>query len=164
MEYHTVGNLLLLLTVSNEFSYRKNSNFIREKKRGGGLSIIIHESLRYQNFDQINNIKCTEIEKLAVITHEKNGKRTLLIGCYRPPNVDLRKSLKELESILEIAHLTDLPILLTGDFNINLAETNHIGSKYLELLQKYQLLQIIDKPTRVTNSKKKHFRPLNNKF
>ena len=43
---------------------------------------------------------------------------------------------------------------MTGDFNINLAETNHIGSKYLELLQKYQLLQIIDKPTRVTNSKK----------
>ena len=55
---------------------------------------------------------------------------------------------------MEIAHLTDLPILMTGDFTINLAETSNIGAKYIELLQKYQLLQIIDKPTRVTNSKK----------
>ena len=135
-------------------NYHDPINFIRNKKRGGGLSIIIHESLRYQNFDEINNLKCTEIEKLAVITYEKNGKRTLVIGCYRPPNVDLRKSLKELESIMEIAHLTNLPTIITGDFNINLAETNHIGSKYIELLQKYQLLQIIDKPTRVTTRKK----------
>ena len=48
---------------------------------------------------------------------------------------------------MEIAHLTNLPTIITGDFNINLAETNHIGSKYIELLQNYQLFQILDKPT-----------------
>ena len=37
-------------------NYHDPINFIREKKRGGGLSIIIHESLRYQNFDEINNL------------------------------------------------------------------------------------------------------------
>ena len=47
--------------------------------------------------------------------NEKNGRKSLIIGCYRPPNSNLKKSFEELELIMEIAHLSNLPTIITGD-------------------------------------------------
>ena len=135
-------------------NYHDPINFIRENKRGGGISIIIHESLRFTKNDEINQIKCTQIEKLAVNILDKNGKKILLLGCYRPPNSNLKKSFEELETIFKKAHLTNLPVVITGDMNINLHSTQDENATYHNLLQKFQFIQIVKEPTRITKSKK----------
>ena len=96
-------------------NYHLGINYVRSQRRGGGLSLVIHESLRFQKYDEIIKIKCTEIEKIAVEINEKNGRKSLIIGCYRPPNSNLKKSFEELELIMEIAHLSNLPTIITGD-------------------------------------------------
>ena len=91
-------------------NYHEPLKYIRTNKRGGGICIFTHESLRFKEYEKINLIKSEQIEKIAVEIIEKNCKNYLVIACYRPPDANLKKSKEELEIILKSAKLSELPI------------------------------------------------------
>ena len=77
-------------------NYHEPIKYIRTTKRGGGLCLLIHDSLKFNEYDKINSIKSEQIEKIAVKISEKKGKSYLVISCYRPPDSNMKKSLEEL--------------------------------------------------------------------
>ena len=133
-------------------NYQKPLQSLRQKKRGGGLSIHIRDDIDFEEYIEINNMKLNHIEKLAVIV--KNTKKFLLINIYRPPNENYNESLVELGNILEKATNSQLPFTLIGDFNIDLASKNHIARKYTELIQTFNCIQIVSLPTRISSQKR----------
>ena len=134
--------------------YHEPINYIRQNKRGGGLSLIIHESLRFKKYEIINQMSLTQLEKIALEITEKNGKKFILISCYRAPNSNLKKSFEEFEYLLEKAHLSQLPVVITGDMNVNLNKNDHTSKNYIDILQKYQFVQIIKESTRIVKNHK----------
>ena len=111
--------------------YQKPLQSLRQKKRGGGLSIHTRDDIDFEEYTEINNMQLNHIEKLAVIV--KNTKKFLLINIYRPPNENYYESLVEIGNILEKATNSKLPFTLIGDFNIDFASKNHIQRKCTEL-------------------------------
>ena len=55
--------------------YHEPINYVRMNKRGGGLSLIIHESLRFRNYEIINQMAFTQLEKIALEITENNGEK-----------------------------------------------------------------------------------------
>ena len=55
--------------------YHEPINYIRQNKRGGGLSLIIHESLRFKKYETINQMTLTQLEKIALEVTEKMVKK-----------------------------------------------------------------------------------------
>ncbi|CAB3997753.1 Hypothetical predicted protein [Paramuricea clavata] len=92
---------------------------------------------------------CIEVRK-------PNAKPILISTWYRPPNSN-SEILDSFEIFLQNIDKENKEIIITGDFNIDLmpSETDNSKAKRLkELLNTYQLSQVIKKPTRTTESTK----------
>ena len=78
-----------------------------------------------------------------------NAKPFLVCPVYRPPSVH-SSWIDLFEEELSIAQATGLEFILMGDFNIdfNLCTNN----KWLNLLQLFDLSQLVSEPTRVTQA------------
>ena len=83
-----------------------------------------------------------------------NCKTFLLISIYRPPGPQFKSSLNELKAILESANLSGLPVILSGDLNIDTLSKDSFSKDYFEILQTFQLIQHIREPTRISSKKK----------
>jgi exonuclease III len=135
--------------------YHNPIMYTRTKKRGGGCSVLIHSSLKYEIFSPIEKISCKHIEKVVVKVIDSKCKNFLLISLYRPPkNKFFKDSLSELREVLEAAIKSNLPIILSGDLNIDLLQNDYFSIKYLELLQTFHLNQYIENATRFSIFKK----------
>ena len=134
--------------------YHLPINQLRSNKKGGGISIYIRDHLEFEKYDIINKINCNHIEKLALKIIDKNCKTFLLIAIYRPPGPHFKKSLDELKSILESANLAGLPVIMSGDLNIDTLKKDSFSKDYFEILQTFQLIQHIREPTRISSHKK----------
>jgi len=79
----------------------------------------------------------------------------LLIAClYQPPR-DLHKFLQKFESLCTVCSKRT-NVIIIGDLNIDLIEDNassyHIRKKFVSLLQKHNLYNAINEPTRITEN------------
>ena len=135
-------------------NYHLPVNQLRLNKKGGGISIYIRDHLDFEKYDIINKINCNHIEKLALKIIDKNCKTFLLISIYRPPGPHFKSSLNELEAILEIANLSGLPVILSGDLNIDTLSKDSFSKDYFEILQTFHLIQHIREPTRISSQKR----------
>ena len=120
--------------------------------RGGGVCIYLKNSIKF------TRKTCFEIEDLEMLSVEikrTNSSPFLFTTWYRPPKLSVdcfdkfEIFLKQVDSIYK-------EIYILGDLNVNLLanspETHN--SRLSDLLDNYQLTQIIDKPTRITPSSK----------
>ena len=57
---------------------------LRNKNRGGGVSVHIRDDINFEEYKEINSIKTNNLEKVAVLI--KNTKHFILVNIYRPPN------------------------------------------------------------------------------
>ena len=135
-------------------NYHLPINQLRSNKKGGGISVYVRDHLEFEKYDIINKINCNHIEKLALKIIDKNCKTFLLITIYRPPGPHFKRSLDELKAILESANLSGLPVILSGDLNIDTLSKDSFSKDYFEILQTFQLIQHIREPTRISSHKK----------
>ena len=127
-------------------------NFIRKdrvevlNKYGGGLIMYFRESLNVKRRPE------TEISNLETIWAEitlPNAKPFLVCSVYRPPD-SLSNWIDLFEEELSVAQASGLEIILMGDFNIDyISCTNR---KWLNLVQLFDLSQLVSEPTRVTQT------------
>ena len=118
----------------------------RDKKRGGGVGMYIHESVKFKKRDDITE-KDNTMEHMWM---EIKGRHDsfLLAALYQPsPTLaDKRVWLTKLDTLLAyISTIWTGPIVITGDTNIDLLE---IAQEYRELLRNHGLNQHVSKPTR----------------
>ena len=95
------------------------------KRRGGGVSLYIHNSLQYKvrndlkigNDQETINSVFVEIDK-----NTTNTKRNLIVGCiYRPPWVKIADFITALTPKLEKLRSENKYTLLMRDYNVDIA-------------------------------------------
>lgn len=132
-----------LININSYKIYRRDRG-----SRGGGLCIFAKVVL---NTIRIN-VKSNAIEQLWI--NLKYKKESIAVGVvYKPPNQDSNTFLSEFEDELGLISPTVDNIICTGDFNINILNLdNLIVSNLFSILEAFNLKQIIESPTRVTQS------------
>ena len=122
-------------------------------RRGGGVAIYIRNTIPYV---ERSTIIPENVEAVCIEVRKPNAKPILISTWYRPPNSN-SEILDSFEIFLQNIDKENKEIIITGDFNIDLmpSETeNSKANRLKELLNTYQLSQLIKKPTRTTESTK----------
>ena len=123
----------------------------RDRNRNGGgvgMYIISHipYTIRKDLFPDNLELICVEIKK-------PKSKPFLITTWYRPPNSSV-ELFSEFENFLKLLEDENKEIIITGNLNCNLLEQNKSlpTSKLLDLVDIYQLQQLIQSPTRITST------------
>ena len=125
----------------------------RDKKRGGGIAIFSSIDLPSPKpFAALNKIY-DSIECIAVET-KLDHSNLVIVGIYKPPSKSFQIFLKELRKILQILKNSNSNFIIGGDFNVNLLEQNQNSIAYLDILDEFQVKQLVKGPTRITSRSK----------
>ena len=85
---------------------------------------------------------------------QANSKSFIFSSVYRPPNTTA-ETFSKIGRLIQLVDNENKEVYMLGDLNCNLLDSNLSNVKMLqEIMQLYQLTQIIDDPTRVTKSTK----------
>ena len=96
--------------------------------------------------------KVKHMEFLGIEVSLEDFWKVLIIGIFRPTGKTPTDILKELELIFKTALDTNLPVIIAGDFNIDVTNVNDaLAKKYAALVNKYNLRMIVRDPTRITS-------------
>ena len=122
----------------------------RYQQLRGGVAVYVRENL---NVTRRIDLECNEIESVWLELHQNKTKSFLIGYIYRPPS-SLVSWYDIFEKNLECASKINAHLMILGDFNINLFKDacNKNASTLSELCTSYGLTQIIERPTRVTNT------------
>ena len=131
--------------------YTLASGFCTKVSLGGGVCILIYKSIEHQPIDLSNFCYEKTLEICAVKLQFESLK--LIIFCvYRAPTGNLERFFSLMEKILNHLLQPKLTFLICGDLNINLLTKSNDASKLLTLMNTFNLTQVVDFPTRITNN------------
>ena len=122
----------------------------RTNKRGGGVGIFIKENYKFVVNETMNklDLKKTEIIAVDINLENKLGTKITIIVIYKPPEVDLKTTLDDLDKILSAT--CNKKAIICGDMNIDLSNRNKQTELYTEKLQEYNMIQTVNAYTRIT--------------
>ena len=120
-------------------------------KKGGGVCILVHKSLYYNELNTINNLQFKHIEQIS-IELKVQRKNLLVSSLYRPPNTNVTEFNEEYENLLRKMQATKLDIVIGLDHNLDLLKIeNHKPTQdFFNINIDNQLFPTITKPTRIT--------------
>ncbi|KAK9730908.1 hypothetical protein QE152_g14098 [Popillia japonica] len=124
------------------------SCFSRTSKLHGGSCILVPIGTEYTELESLKE-KSKELVLECSAIKIKNP-NLVIINIYRPPTADTGEFLRILNVILQEVPI-ETTILLSGDFNIDLAKRERVTESFLDILWSYNLHPTIDSPTRVTD-------------
>ena len=126
----------------------------RDRNRhGGGVAIYIRKVIPYLER------KCLipdNVEAICLEIQKPNAKPIIISTWYRPPG-SKSELLERFELFLQNIDNENKETIITGDFNINLLPKENelsVAERFKELLNTFQLQQLINKPTRITETTK----------
>ena len=123
----------------------------------GGTLLYVRNHLSYKTRNDLNILKCAELESVffEIITCKKSN---ILVACiYRHPLMDLNEfNDYYLNELLHKLSSENKSVILLGDFNVDLMKhDNHYPTnKFLDSLSSYLFLPHITQPTRKRDSSK----------
>ena len=115
-----------------------------QNKNGGGLVLYCRNSL---NCSRRSDLEISSLETIWAEIELPNARPFLVCTAYRPPNA-LSEWIDLFEEELSIAQATGLEYIVMGDFNIDLHTCTN--TKWLNMLQLFDLYQLITESTRIT--------------
>ena len=118
-------------------------------RNGGGVAIYIRNVIPYTI---CNHLLSSTVEAICIEINKPNSKPLLISTWYRPPDAKI-ELLVHFENFLQNIDEEDKNFVITGDFNCNFLSTennNQHTNKLIELINEYQLQQLITSPTRIT--------------
>src|ERR1700712_4572600 len=123
----------------------------RYNKRGGGVAVYLRDNIfKYS----VILTPQDQSEQLWIQVEFLNSKFALCVF-YRPQNFPMNTFLQELENNLSNFASSHDFVIITGDFNEDYLTPNHNVTKLNKILQAFSLKQIVDKPTRYTQTSAK---------
>ena len=117
-----------------------------QNKSGGGVLLYYRKSV---NCKRIYELEVSKIETLWAELSLPNSKPFLVCTVYRPPSSN-SEWIDLFEEELSIAQTTGLELITMGDINIDLKLS--LNKKWQNLIELFDLSQLIKDPTRVTES------------
>jgi hypothetical protein len=114
-----------------------------DSKRGGGVAILYHNSLKSTPFSipQFSTFECMGTNISTSLSSFK------LIVIYRSPSSSIASFFEELESLLELHVSSSIDIIITGDFNIHVDSSDYFSNRFADILHTFNLKQLISFPT-----------------
>ena len=128
----------------------------RKGRRGGGVSLFIHESIDFKIRNDLNLVFNDVVESVFVEIDKSIfcTPNNILIGeIYRPPNTSIVEFNNCLEQLLAVISRSNILCYLMGDFNINLLNTytHEQSCEFLNIFLSYNFVPLISRPTRCTS-------------
>ena len=137
--------------LSSDFNHVK---VYRKHRKGGGVSLFIHDSIDYREIPDLStcneHIECIfiEIDPLCA------GDKAVVIGAvYRPPNTNIASFLDDhLTPLLSHPLLRSKHCYILGDFNVNLLnyETHQPTANFIDIMFESSFIPLINRPTRIS--------------
>ena len=140
------------LRVPNYDMYRLDRDTSQGKNSGGGLVTYCHK--KYV-FEQLHDWSCStpELEMQWFRLSLPETRPTLIANTYRPPTGNIDTAIEIIKTRMnDIEGNPDIVIL--GDFNIDVSKKGPHMTKYQNFLKSFLLDQLINAPTRITNTSK----------
>ncbi|MCW4260568.1 MAG: endonuclease/exonuclease/phosphatase family protein [Candidatus Thiodiazotropha endolucinida] len=134
-----------LISISGYNCIRKDRHDTHDKC-GGGLLLYSRQSI---NVKRRPDIEISNIETIWAEVIQPSSKSFLICTVYRPPNA-LSSWIDLFETEISVAQSTGLEFLIMGDLNIDMKLCSN--SKWLHLVELFDLSQLINNPTRVTDT------------
>ncbi len=127
----------------------------RDLKRGGGVGFYLKSDIKHKTRNDIQSLD-NSIEHQWIELTGKTKLSNILIGIvYQPSSVTRERFewLDKFETLLsQITLIHKGPIMITGDFNIDLLKDSPERETYLNILDTFNLVQHVTKPTRKSKS------------
>ena len=136
-KFHGFSSVHLLRPIDHHIDF---------KKRGGGISIFIHNSIEYKH--RIDLEVMLPYMECSFIEISFNNKKYMIAGIYRIPDTDINLFLEKLNEIIEPLKNSSEVIIL-GDYNINLLNDDIHKNSFELCLQSNYLVPTILSPTRI---------------
>ena len=131
--------------------YNSAHTFRPNLMRGGGVSVFSIEPLGLNKISHL--CLCTDSIETCVVRTQMNNLSFIIIAVYRPPNGSISSFLGELEIILMDQNLRGKILILAGDVNIDLSETNTSDtSNYMNLISSMHFFPVINEITRLSTN------------
>ena len=111
----------------------------------------MHENFSFQLREDLS-INCDVIQSLYIEISSTKSKNIILNTIYRPPNGDMKQCETYFKDVFSKNGKNLKNIVLAGDFNINFLdfETNKNVQDFLNLMFRYNMIPLTNKPTWVT--------------
>lgn len=128
-----------LNSFSNKIIRKDRNNF------GGGLLIYVKDDIGILRRNDLEN----QSDETLWVEIRAKGQTFLLCNTYRPPESNDGHYWTRLNHAIGLAYQFNENIVITGDLNSDLFKAQN--NKLIEILNIFNLRNVIDKPTRVTN-------------
>lgn len=137
--------------ISSDLMYIAGYTFYRYDRagRGGGVGLFVRSCYSCEVLNFENNLN-GENDGLEYLWLKINfGRIPLILGVvYRPPRSNLDRAVSGFDHVMSLLTPTYDNILIVGDLNVNFFNPNN---KINLCLTAYNMEQIINEPTRITN-------------
>ncbi|MEL6989481.1 MAG: endonuclease/exonuclease/phosphatase family protein, partial [Bacteroidota bacterium] len=111
--------------------------------KGGGLMIQVKKDINF-----VKTIPCELDEALAVELSNRNVKFQIAV-IYNPPKINKQEFLEVFDNFLANFKSATIPVIVCGDFNIDISKNNNLVSQLLNVHASNGFTQVINGPTRV---------------
>ncbi|ESO01073.1 hypothetical protein HELRODRAFT_175100 [Helobdella robusta] len=128
----------------------------RLSKHGGGVGFYVSNNLTFKTRDDLNKLGGLDFETFAIeLETDPSTKNFVIVVSYRPPSCNAIYYLQQLEIILQQIDVENKHVVITGDLNIDMSDTNDdVNKMYLcQLFTCYSFDQLITLPTRISVEK-----------
>lgn len=130
-------------------NYNIASFFCRTSSIHGGIVIFLKRNIEFKTINQFD-VLCEE-KHFDCAAVQLINEKTLVVTIYRSPDGDINVFFHKLYCILEMIQNMNLKIILNGDFNININNTQHKETKqFSDIINSFNLRFGVNAPTRVT--------------
>ena len=125
-------------------------NIIRDTKRGGGVTMYVHKSLKACLEKQLSYCTASiEFLTLQVFPKPMSTYSELFSVIYRPPNSCHKEFISNLNN--SFSQHSNKNWHLLGDFNIDILKYNSNVQAFYNMLESYNFSPKITKPTRISS-------------
>ena len=116
------------------------------------VGLYIRSGLDFSETSHSNlNTSSKDIEMQWVSIKQPHNKLILIGNIYRPPQGSMERFIQVLENSLLQIDMTKTELYIMGDFNIDMMDSQNIGTKdFKTFFKSFGLRQIIKEPTRCT--------------
>ena len=126
-------------------------HFPRKNRTGGGICVFVHNSLIFKLRDDLSTSDENN-ESMIIEIINKNSKNIIIGTTYRPPSGKIKPFKSYFKNLFEKSNQTNKVMYFLGDFNLNVLnyDTDSKVKNFFNMIFKYGMISIINKPTRVT--------------
>ena len=117
-------------------------------REGGGVALYCRDNLTVINRTDLVPV---ELEAVCLEVIKPKFKPILIVSVYRPPNTSIELFEKN-EILFQNVENDRKEVIIVGDLNCDLISVSNYTKRLNDLLNVFQMTQLIKEPTRITNT------------